>query len=278
MLSLVVFSFLGVVVALHLLDGSQIADHVPEFLQIDSRRESSSSSSTRLVTRDRADHHPTEIFYLIHFSHMSYTHARSPCYAYTDTLYHIQTSSEKWRKVVYLKKLGCVPRPHPVTPGTRLTSSTRRASDAIHLTNSSDNNTSPAGLAKPKTDTTKKLEEPSSDSLAWPPQSGKDYDPDQKITKYGAGDVCCENYCACFCVPLLPCWQCCCCCCPGRQGSSSFWSHFSGSCCVGHILRDSHFHYGARTGSSVGSCWKQFLGSSFWSCPFPRDPPDKTQT
>ena len=54
---------------------------------------SDSTATSSLVTRDRADHehHPTEIFYLIHFSHMSYTHARSPCsYAYTDkdTLYH----------------------------------------------------------------------------------------------------------------------------------------------------------------------------------------------
>ena len=100
MLSLVVFSFLGVVVALHLLDGSQIADHVPEFLQIDSRRESSSSSSIRLVTRDRADHHPTEIFYLIHFSHMSCTCTITMLHTHPhNTLYHTQTcstSEEKW--------------------------------------------------------------------------------------------------------------------------------------------------------------------------------------
>ena len=54
-----------------------------------------------LVTRDRTDHHPTEMPHIFtHFTSDSHAHARSPCWRRgRDTLYHTQTCSiieEKW--------------------------------------------------------------------------------------------------------------------------------------------------------------------------------------
>ena len=74
------------------------------------------------VTRERADQHPTETFYLIHFSPTCHTHARAIIlFASTDWNHALCHTAQTCRTIVYRNAMNfsgrCVPRPllHPMS-------------------------------------------------------------------------------------------------------------------------------------------------------------------